>query len=393
MHMPPAEPLAEAGETPSFWPNGDAGPFLQQRDFVVPVLGAGISAGASLPGSADLAAWIVANVPAIDAYTDERDPDLFTVAAQVAIDERSLRERIATLLAGYELRPTPFTEAIVRCPSHFIVTLNYDLLLEETAVRAGLSYRSLVGDEDGLEEAVRLVGSPERWPPEDLVILHLHGSVEEPDSIVLGPKSYKQLANRGEFSDLVLLLMLQKTMLFLGTTLDEVLLLEQMRRHRADRRHVLLCPAEQKSRLTEGRLAISERRDGIIIETFAQFAELDGFAAKLAIFSPIPIPPEPILPCLPDRPAGFQYVPNVLLRYGDLRTDDTDAAAAAILGRRYGSAPFGERDVALGQRTLIVGAPGSGKTELLREAGQLLPQGESAILIRCSNLIPYPASR
>ena len=116
-----------------------------------------------------------------NAYTDERDPDLFTVAAQVAIDERSLRERIATLLAGYQLRPTPFTEAIVRCPSHFIVTLNYDLLLEETAVRAGLSYRSLVGDEDGLEEAVRLVGSPERWPPEDLVILHLHGSVEEPD--------------------------------------------------------------------------------------------------------------------------------------------------------------------------------------------------------------------
>ena len=91
---------------------------------------------------------------------------------------------------------------------------------------------------------------------------------------------------------------------------------------------------------------------------------------------------------MPDRPAGFQYVPNVLLRYGDLRTDDTDAAAAAILGRRYGSAPFGERDVALGQRTLIVGAPGSGKTELLREAGQLLPQGESAILIRCSELDP-----
>jgi energy-coupling factor transporter ATP-binding protein EcfA2 len=44
--------------------------------------------------------------------------------------------------------------------------------------------------------------------------------------------------------------------------------------------------------------------------------------------------------------------------------------------------------VALGQRTLIVGAPGSGKSELLREAGRLAPDDESPLLIRCADLEP-----
>ena len=76
----------------------------------------------------------------------------------------------------------------------------------------------------------------------------------------------------------------------------------------------------------------------------------------------------------------------MLIEYGRTRIDESDRLAAAILGRAYGPEPFGELDIALGQRTLIVGAPGSGKSELLREAGRLVPDDESPLLIRCADL-------
>ena len=374
----------DAGSTPGFWPRGDAGAILEQREFVVPVLGSGISVPAGLPGAEDLAKWIVDNVEPATAYSNESA--LFTVAGEIGVEEASLCENVADWLAQFEPQPTAVSEALVRLSSRFIVTLNYDLLIEESATRAGIPCESLISDEEGLERAVELIVDINRWPPEKLVVLHLHGSLEEPESIVLGPRGYQRLCSRTHFSDLVMLLMRQKAMVFLGTTLDELQLLAEMRKHRGAQRHVMLCPEDEKSALTEARAAISRPRDGILIETFGDYAELDGFAAKLAISSPIRVPTEPVIAAPANRPASFKYIPNVLLQHSSTRTDESDQLAAAILGRAYGSKPFGELDVAFGQRTLIIGAPGSGKSELLREVGGLVPASEQAVLIRCAEL-------
>jgi energy-coupling factor transporter ATP-binding protein EcfA2 len=376
-----------AGETPGFWPAGDAARFLEDRDFVIPVLGAGVSTGAGLPGAQDLAAWIVKNVPPRGAgYTNAANPALFTVAGEAGVEDQELRRRVASWLSEWELRSTALAEALVRVPSNFIITLNYDLLLEETTTQAGIDCESLTSDEAGLKRALDLVSDLEHWPPKRLVVLHLHGSVNSPETIVLDPSSYQRLDYDGRFSDLVLFLMRQKTMLFMGTTLDELHLLSEMRKARSDTRHVLLCRADQKAGLTEGRAGITKSRDGIVIATFSTYTELDGFAAKLATVNPVPIPSTPAIAGPRARRLAFGYVPTVLVEHGAAELDESERLAAVFFGKASGPEPLGEIDVALGQRTLIVGAPGSGKSELLREAGSRVPEDESAVLIRCAEL-------
>ena len=378
--------MSSAGDTPGFWPAGDAARFLDDRGFVIPVLGAGLSSGAGLPGAQDLAVWIVENVPSRRAgYTNAANPDLFTVAGEVGIEDQELRCRVASWIGEWDLRSTPLIEALVRVPSNLIITLNYDLLLEEAARQAGIECESLTSDEAGLKRALDLVGD-RHWPPKRLVVLHLHGSVDLPETIVLDPSSYQRLSCDGRFSDLVSLLMRLKTMLFLGTTLDESLLLTEMRRHRSDTRHVLLCPQGEKAGLTDGRLAISESRDGIVIATFSTYADLDGFAAKLTAINPVSIPSMPAIAGPRARGLAFGYVPTVLVEHGVAGPDESERLAAIFLGNASGPEPLGEIDVALGQRTLIVGAPGSGKSELLREAGSRVPEDESAVLIRCAEM-------
>lgn len=382
--------MNSAGDTPGFWPAGDAARFLDDRSFVIPVLGAGVSCGAGLPGAPDFAAWIVTNVPSAGTgYTNAAHPTLFTVAGEVS-DAHELRRGIATWVSGFELRPTALTKALVRVPSNFIITLNYDLLLEETARQAGIVCESLTSDEGGLKSALDLVSDLKHWPPERLVVLHLHGSVDSPEMIVLDPSSYQRLPNDGRFSDLVLFLMRQKAMLFIGTTLDELHLLSEMRKARRDTRHVLLCREDEKAGLTEGRASITESRDGIVIATFSTYADLDGFAAKLATVNPVSIPSTPVIAGPRARGLAFGYVPTVLVEHRVARLDESERLAAVFLGKASGPEPLGEIDVALGQRTLIVGAPGSGKSELLREVGSRVPEDESAVLIRCAEMQVEP---
>jgi hypothetical protein len=69
-----------AGATPAFWPDGDAGRMLDQPEFVIPVIGAGVSRGAGLPGVPQLAQWIAENIdPGADGYTKPGERRLFTV--------------------------------------------------------------------------------------------------------------------------------------------------------------------------------------------------------------------------------------------------------------------------------------------------------------------------
>jgi energy-coupling factor transporter ATP-binding protein EcfA2 len=376
-----------AGNTPGFWPRGDAGAILEQREFVVPVLGSGISAPAGVPGADAVAAWIVANVEPADSYSEPDEPSLFRVAGEIGVDETELCHDVAQWRGAFDPEPTPVSEAIVQIPSRFIVTLNYDPLIELSAELLDIECEPLIGDEKGLRRAVELLADPSEWPPDKLAVVHLHGSLEAPDSIVLGPAGYQRLSQRANYSHLIWLLMNQKTMLFAGTTLDELQLLAEMRRHRLrDRRHVLLCRETERGRLTDGRAAISEAYDGIIIATFDDFAQLDGFAAKLATASPVAVPPEPVTAPAEDRAADLHYIPAVLVARDGAGPDESDALAAEMLGLAHGPQRLGEADLTLGQRTLIVGAPGSGKSEMMREAGGLVPPNEPAVLIRCAEL-------
>ena len=76
------------------------------------------------------------------------------------------------------------------------------------------------------------------------------------------------------------------------------------------------------------------------------------------------------------------YVPNVLVPFGE--GDPRAAAWMAELGENVVT----ESDVASGSRTVIRGAPGSGKTQLLQEVSRLAPRDEIVVFISLSRLQP-----
>jgi hypothetical protein len=352
------------------------------------VLGAGIGLGpARLPSVQDVANHLATTFPArAGDYSDRAD--LNKVADETSATQQELQESVAEFVDSFVPQPTAFTRALVRLPSKFIITFSYDPLLELSAEAEGLEYDSLLNDENGLKEAVALL--TDRWPPEKLTILHLHGRTDWPEGIVLDGTSYQDLAGRNHFEHLIFSLVRLKAMCFIGTTLNEFHVRFQMRKHRCDQRHVLLCKESERHGLEGGPNGISEVRDGIIVSCYGDHPELDGFAAKLAVVSRVTVPASPVASTevrLADQALPFGYIGNVLYERGH-RIEESDRIAAAILGRDYGPEPFGEADIAQGQRTVVVGAPGSGKSELLRKAGELVPGEEFPVLIRCAELAP-----
>ena len=387
----PVTSASGAGATPGFWPAGDAAPLLDAKEFVVPVLGAGIGLGpGGMPSTWDIANHLASTFdPEAGDYSDPSD--LNKVADETSAAPIQLQECVAAFVDSYDPHPTTFTRALVHLPSKFIITFSYDRLLELSAEEEGVEYESLLNDEDGLKEAVDRLTDLD--PAEKLTMLHLHGRTDWPEGIVLDGSSYQKLANRANFDNLVFTLVKLKTMCFIGTTLNEFHVRYHMRANRGRRTHVLLCKADEEPRLTDGPNGITYKRDGIIVCPYPDHQDLDGFAEKLAAVTRAPILSTPV--ALPRTATAqthalpFGYVPNVLYERGHW-VGESDRIAAAVLGRDYGPESFSEADVAQGQRTLLLGAPGSGKSELLRRAGELVPAEEFPVLIRSANLDTDP---
>jgi hypothetical protein len=110
------------------------------------VLGAGVSRGAGLPDARQLAEWLLDNVPMLD--VPKGPPTLFEVVDAVdttRMPAEELPRRVASHIERFPLRPTPFLEELVRLPSRFIVTFNYDDLIGVAAQQQGLKVCRLSG--------------------------------------------------------------------------------------------------------------------------------------------------------------------------------------------------------------------------------------------------------
>ena len=128
--------------------------------------------------------------------------------------------------------------AIVHAPARVILTFNYDLLIEAAAEAAGVPYISLtIEDIDELQPII--AGTL----PDVLTIVHLHGSVQHPPSIVLDSNSYHQHMTRVHTKNLFQALARMKTLLFLGLALDEEYFLVWLQElGLRSVRHVYVCP-------------------------------------------------------------------------------------------------------------------------------------------------------
>lgn len=381
--VPKPESSAEnANGDADFWPDGDAGSILEAREFVIPVVGAGIAVDAGLPSGEIMARHIASKVESRNGtYSDESN--LRAVVDEAKIDPGALRELVAEFISGFDTQPTDLTRSLVHIQSRLIITFNYDLLLERTAFAENVPCKTLSNSEAGIESVISLLGAS--VAPDHLTVFHIHGDIDHPESIVLDPPSYKTLSNRGRFTQLVFALMTFKSMCFVGTALDELEFMASMRVQKGDRRHVLLCRDLEHKSLVEN-LGLAESRDGVVVATYPEHSALVGFAAKLVVEPRTTASPqEPLMTRDPQLPVG--YIDNVLSSHGQ-RIDEGERLVALVLGTESSQRLYGEQDVALGQRTVIVGAPGSGKSELLRKAGELVPPSEFPVLINCARLDP-----
>jgi hypothetical protein len=180
------------------------------RDRLVPFIGAGLAAEAGAP-SGDML------ISELTVAAGEREPastELFSTADRLAQTkgEAWVQQRVAEIVGAAPLRPTPPLMALAKTATRLIVTTNYDDAVEVSARAVGLAVVSAT-----LKD-FRAVLDP---PDGTLVVLHLHGVVADPDSIVLTEDSYRQIRS-DEVAQLVLRARgIPGRLMFVGHSLDE----------------------------------------------------------------------------------------------------------------------------------------------------------------------------
>ncbi len=393
-----------------WWPPGFAGELLAAQPVdVIPVVGAGVSKQAGMPLGDELAHWLAAEMPAADgeeiASTIRNNPR--TVADRIVgpaddpyAEARSvsLRKRVADYctLERHDAAPGPMAHALVRIPSRLIVTLNYDLVIETAAEQAGLGSKSLTW-RDAAEAATVLMA---REVPSRLHVLHVHGSVAHPETIVLDHFGYAELDD-SQIDAFWKTAIFGRRLCLLGLTLDEAYLVEKLRTDRGGARaHVMIVDATTDEAISVGRLSITREAHGIervvlpdAPDGSVRYEAIGEFLTQLARRGK-PIAAREI----PELAPTIYYTPPSLVEH---RGDEDEGVASLLAewdfgGHRQfrrlfsGRQQFAESDVVLHDRTLIVGEPGSGKSELLLSIAASVQFGYDPVLIRLADVDARP---
>ena len=358
---------------------------LAARRFVVPVVGSGLSLGAGLDSGPELAAWLRSSFDA--PRPGWHDPtNCFAVVDQITRRDPHISSEVRDAVAQHlqlahrRYRLTPALQALARIPSRLVVTLNYDLLLEQAAAAQGIECVSFTAqDLEPGYEALRALGEG------PLRICHLHGSVADPTSIVLDSQSYHaHVRDRAVLMFLDTLLKLA-TACFVGVSLDEPYLLSEFQSTWSGApRHVFVSDHETVWAVTTGRAALTAERYGVVSASFPQgdWKCLDEFLVALSDKTPPSAPHPRAAHALPEL-----YVPP----YPTLRevwSASTESLVAEVRGNLdlHGPWQFSAQALAVGDRTLIVGDPGVGKTTFLHAIAASVPANERPCYVRLPTL-------
>jgi SIR2-like domain len=177
-----------------------------RRGRLVLFVGAGVSAGAGLPQWEGLLDRLARRAGLDDADVK----DLALLDRATVIETALAPERIGDAVVRFIPRKGPYSLAhslIASLPTTEIVTTNYDTRLEVAAADAGRPLTILRG---------RTVVGADRW------LLKLHGSVDQPDDIVLSRGDYLGYGQRrAALRGVVQAMLLTRHMLFVGFGLSD----------------------------------------------------------------------------------------------------------------------------------------------------------------------------
>lgn len=392
-------------------PSGDAADLLANPGEVVPILGAGVSAAAGLPDGAELLAALRARfAPAAIPSEPTEEVDFFSAIDKLVdrdIDREGEAQACTAELYAAALNETEVGAIafyLVQVPSRLIISLNYDQSLESAAEEIELEVASLHG-EKGIRKFIELASSSER--PDRATVLHLHGSVLAPQGLVLTQDSYGDLSE-SNLENLFSALMGSYRLCVIGSALREPHLLASIQRvhsqQRGNKPHAFF------SAKTDGFIADFpglETRAGLRRFELPNREHIHGLSSFLSPDAKLPsrlLTLEPIGRTLAEVPANDEasedvtaatpesrtYVPNVILEETEETEEERSRRIAQSIvnaGRRRPPYPdadgrvWTERQLAESPRNLVVGAPGSGKTELVGHVATLAGVNQRSLVI------------
>jgi len=175
---------------------------------VVAVVGSGPSCHAGMPSWPELLRRIAVEVgleAQVETYLQKGE---FLKVAEFMARQRSqseIKERVAKQIERSELGPSPLHQLIVNLPFAGIITTNYDLLLTQ----ADLTRR--------FASPITYLNSSLRSKLSERFILHLHGHMGDPESIIISRQGYDYMELEAEKVRQFLAGVFQfRTVLFIG---------------------------------------------------------------------------------------------------------------------------------------------------------------------------------
>jgi hypothetical protein len=278
---------------------------------------------------------------------------------------------------------TPAIQHLAAVPTGLVITLNYDDLIERAAREAGREVVAL-----GLDQVRDLVA--EGRPRDDVLrVIHLHGDVRSLTAqIVLDEPGYRDRLFDGRVDAVLSAFVYDYTLVFLGTSLREPHLLTALSKLRAKSpRHVFVCEHKDAAKAATGALD-SPLTPSQNLQTCSypdgDHEVLDSFLSRLVERSRS----KPSATRAVDHKRDPYYTERTLLR-----TDNLDDPRVDLLFGR--GELISEDELGARSRAVVVGAAGSGKTQLLRHlAASLTKPGNPSSVVslrKVSDLVGTPA--
>ncbi len=176
-------------------------------------VGAGVSAGAGLPGWKQLIDRLAAELGV--SLDSRKDLDYYLDVAQWYVEKRGPAELagvIGSLFGGAQGRPTPAHYLLMSLPVRVVITTNYDSLLEQ-ALAALRRHAAVVVDQKDVVLTGQAVG---------MCVVKLHGDAARPQGLVLSRDDFDSFfRNRPAMALLLEGLLLNQTFLFIGYGLKD----------------------------------------------------------------------------------------------------------------------------------------------------------------------------
>jgi len=292
---------------------------------------------------------------------------------------RAVCDHIATEQA--RATQSRLVRAVAATPVNVVLTFNYDTIIEAAARAIGRTVHSL-----GLADVPELINDHLYEPDGDLRVVHLHGMVDEPATLVLDHHSYMRQANEGHVSDLFIALAAHHNLCVFGTQFEEDYLGVIMLARRPSRpRHVIVCDVELAHRVSTDEAGIGADRHHwrACAYPVGGHAVLDAFCERLVRCDDLASPRGPSISG-DVLTADTVYAPRRLVARDEVEPESEMPPEMQVL---FGSLRAQREDV-LGeeQLSIVVGPPGSGKTRLLHEIPSDTRGGERAVLVRLRNV-------